>query len=237
MTQAKIVDMTGGSARIVQSSVVASLPLSLAWSDDLHGDIALTAGGQVDFPTVARSDVRLIVLATPWKATPEELDDLGALGLPICPIFSFLPKLMNAGQGPIQAPFICESHVRMESPEVLQALLEQVAMLRAMGAVFHGHSSITYTSGGYTLQNGSNILSADLGSDVTHFEAHVIGADMRLEVTIPSGPSARPAIIRVATQHETRECVPRFERSSRLMWRAILSQMEGIGPLPYGLPN
>jgi len=231
----KIVDMTGGDFRRTQDGAVAMLPLSLAWSDRRQGDIALVVGGRVDFAAVESSGVRLVVLADPWKTTLDELDRLSALELIVCPVLSFLPKLWHADQPSVEAPVFCESHACIAGDEIMEALIEQVAVLRAMGAEFRGPSSFARTTRGYTIQSGGNILSADLEKGPARLNAQAVSATMRLEVVIPGGASARPARIRRATPGAIAECKPRFEHSARLVWRAVLRQLEHTAPLPYGL--
>jgi hypothetical protein len=227
--------MAGGDCRRLQNGEVAMLPLSLAWSDRRQGDIALAVGGRVDLTALETSGVRLLVLADPWKTTLRELDQLSAFELAVLPVFSFLPKLWNAGRPPVEAPIVCESHVCIEGDEIMEALLEQVAVLRSMGAQFHGPSSVVRDQKGYTVQNGGNILSAALGRGPAHLDAQAVSPAMRLEAAIPGGASARPACIRVATQSATAECQPRFESSARLTWRSVLAQLEQAAALPYGL--
>jgi hypothetical protein len=230
-----VVDMAGGKCRRMHDGEVGMLPLSLAWSDRDQGDIALAVGGRVDLAALESSGVRLVVLDDPWKTTLDELDRLSALELPVCPVFSFLPKLWNADQPAVETPVFCESYACIEGGEIGEVLLEQVAVLRAMGAEFHGPSSLARTPSGYTMQNGGNILSAELGRGPARLDARAVSSTMRLEAVIPGGASARPARIRVATQGAIEECPPRFERSARLMWRLVLRQLEHAAPLPYGL--
>jgi hypothetical protein len=211
------------------------LPLSLAWAEKAQGDIALAAGGSIAFKALEESEARLLVLTDPWRTTAEEIDFLASSNTPVCPIFSFLPKLLNANQPQVEEPVFSESYVCIQSADISEALLEQIAVLRAMGARFDGPISFTRNAWGYIAQSGNTVLCSHISSASSHIEAQTVSSSTRLEVNIPGGRYGKPARIRVATQLSEKECPPRFESGARLTWRRVLEYLHSSAYLPYGL--
>jgi hypothetical protein len=232
-----VANFAGDHHRREQNAAIAMLPLSMAWSERKSGDVALVAGSRIDFSALDRSGARVLVLADPWRTTAEETSALGASDIPVCPIFSFLPKLWNANHPAVEEPIFSESFVSLQSSDISEALLEQLAVLRSMGARFDEPMGFKRGRRGYTAQIGGTLLSGHLVSGSNQIDAQIVSSTLRLDVKIPGSPSGRPAQIRAASQDSTKESPPRYENSARLTWRLVLNYLQGSATLPYGLQD
>jgi hypothetical protein len=223
-------------ARYGTDALLASLPLSYRPQTDPATGGVVVVGGSANWPEEAASAIRagtagvIVIDPEPADLRPLRAPDTQGATVVVDAPWASNPVVGSAGdafRAAATAGGRLECRVIVTPGRSLDGvLLGQLSLVRALLGPVTDLLAFHRSGHGYNAQAHAYDVAVDLSAVCTdavaeHASARLLTADGSVEVHIPAGQTAEPALLTVTGPHGTTLAPTRYESGHRATWRRL----------------